>query len=197
LRSYILNEGWRDKTQMADFEDPKIKKNDKEDEERGDEMENYETAYNFRFEDPNAATITSHARNALAQESLRRKSETRKLARERKLSRKEEEKLKRKEEITALKQVKKDEILDRLRKAEFIGHLDHELADKIQKELDTEFIPDVYDKAMTKTFNEKYYDHEQDEMEVDPDLNVNLLKDRDFEESVEGDFEEEVQQNYK
>jgi protein KRI1 len=116
---------------MADFEDPKIKKNDKEDEERGDEMENYETAYNFRFEDPNAATITSHARNALAQESLRRKSETRKLARERKLSRKEEEKLKRKEEITALKQVKKDEILDRLRKAEFIGHLDHELADKI------------------------------------------------------------------
>jgi hypothetical protein len=50
---------------------------------------------------------------------------------------------------------------------------------------------------MTKTFNEKYYDHEQDEMEVDPDLNVNLLKDRDFEESVEGDFEEEVQQNYK
>ena len=26
LRSYILNEGWRDKSQMADFEDPKLKK---------------------------------------------------------------------------------------------------------------------------------------------------------------------------
>lgn len=85
---------------MADFEDPKTKKKDEEDHERGDEMEQFETAYNFRFEDPNAATITSHARNALATETLRRKSETRKLARERKLSRKEEDKLKRKEEIT-------------------------------------------------------------------------------------------------
>lgn len=36
-------------------------------------MEAYEHAYNFRFEDPNAATITSHARNALAEETLRRK----------------------------------------------------------------------------------------------------------------------------
>ena len=55
---------------------------------------------------------------------MRRKSETRKLARERKLSRKEEEKLRKKEEIAQLKQVKKDEILDRLQIAEFIAHLD-------------------------------------------------------------------------
>ena len=34
-------------------------------------------------------------------------------------------------------------------------------------------------------------------MEVDPDLNVNLLKDRDYEDSVDGDFEAEVQKNYK
>jgi len=33
---------------------------------REEEMDLFETAYNFRFEDPNAATITSHARNALA-----------------------------------------------------------------------------------------------------------------------------------
>lgn len=50
----------------ASFEDPKLKKQDDEDDERDDEMEQYETAYNFRFEDPNAATITSHARNANA-----------------------------------------------------------------------------------------------------------------------------------
>lgn len=66
-------------------------------------MEAYETAYNFRFEDPNAATITSHARNALAQESIRRKLETRKLARERKNERKEEEKNRKREEISQLK----------------------------------------------------------------------------------------------
>ena len=44
-------------------------------------MDAYETAYNFRFEEPNAATITSHARNALNGETMRRKEETRKLAR--------------------------------------------------------------------------------------------------------------------
>lgn len=77
------------------------------------------------------------------------------------MSRKEEEKLRRKEEIAALKQVKKDEIIDRLKKAEFIAHLDDDpqIAERIQKELDTDFIPDVYDKSMTKTFGEKYYEH--------------------------------------
>ena len=75
LRNYILNEGWKDKTQMQDakFDDPKLAKIDEEDEAREEEMEAYEHAYNFRFEDPNAATITSHARNALAEETLRRK----------------------------------------------------------------------------------------------------------------------------
>ena len=65
----------------ASFEDPKLKKIDKEDEERLDDMDAYETAYNFRFEEPNAATITSHARNALNGETMRRKEETRKQAR--------------------------------------------------------------------------------------------------------------------
>ena len=68
---------------MAVFDDPKLKKIDKEDDERLDEMEAYETAYNFRFEDPNAATITSHARNALASETMRRK---RKIERGKKLT---------------------------------------------------------------------------------------------------------------
>lgn len=82
LRNYILNEGWKDKSQMgASFEDPKLKKIDKEDEERLDDMDAYETAYNFRFEEPNAATITSYSRNALNGETMRRKEETRKLAR--------------------------------------------------------------------------------------------------------------------
>ena len=75
LRNYILNEGWKDKTQMQDakFDDPKLAKIDAEDEAREEEMEAYEHAYNFRYEDPNAATITSHARNAFAEETLRRK----------------------------------------------------------------------------------------------------------------------------
>jgi len=41
-------------------------------------MDEYEKKYNFRFEDPNAATITSHARDAGVEESLRRPDDARK-----------------------------------------------------------------------------------------------------------------------
>ena len=65
---------------------------DQEDLEREDEMDKYEQKYNFRFEEPNAATITSHARNANEAETMRRKDSTRKLAREKAKDRKEEAK---------------------------------------------------------------------------------------------------------
>ena len=89
-----------------------------------------------------------------------------------------------------------------MKKAEFIAHAnllgDHQIAERIQKELETEFIPDLYDKTMVKAFNDKYYEDGQDEeIEVDADLNVNLLKDKDFESSVDGDFEGEIQTELK
>lgn len=121
LRQYILNEGWKDKGQMKTLADPKLAYIDAEDEDREDEYERFEYAMNFRYEDPNAATITSHARNALAEETLRRTNETRKLGRERKIDRKEEEKLRKKEEIAKLKVLKREEIIEKLRKAEFIA----------------------------------------------------------------------------
>ena len=53
--------------------DPKlVERADEEDEKREDEFDKFEYAMNFRYEDPNAATITSHARNALKEETLRR-----------------------------------------------------------------------------------------------------------------------------
>ena len=81
LRNYILQEGWRGNMKETD---PKLDQIDNEDEDREDEFDKFEYAMNFRYEDPNAATITSHARNALKEETLRRQDNTRKLARERK-----------------------------------------------------------------------------------------------------------------
>jgi len=40
---------------------------------------------------------------------------------------------------------------------------DRNLIDKISKELETDFIPDMYDKSMSKMFGEKYYEDEIDE----------------------------------
>lgn len=80
---------------------------DQEDSERETEMDVFEQKYNFRFEDPNAATIKTHERNAGAEESLRRPDETRKLARERVKDRKEEIKKKKKDELQQLKELKR------------------------------------------------------------------------------------------
>ena len=67
LRSYILNEGWKEKAGKTVAAVPIAKADpeaiDEEDEQREDEMDNFERQYNFRFEEPNAGTITSHARN--------------------------------------------------------------------------------------------------------------------------------------
>ena len=46
--------------------------------------------------------------------------------------------------------------------------------DKAQKELQTDFIPDVYDKAMDQMFDDKYYkdgDDKSSELENDHDIN--------------------------
>lgn len=89
LKNYILNEGWKEKASksvksisLPEFDQNKNQEAiDGEDEERGDEMDRYETNYNFRFEDPNAGTIVSHARNANEEETMRRKDSARKQAR--------------------------------------------------------------------------------------------------------------------
>lgn len=51
LRDYILNEVWKKK---VDDTNPEV---DEEDERRDDEMDNYERAYNFRFEEPGGEKI--------------------------------------------------------------------------------------------------------------------------------------------
>ena len=53
-------------------------------------MDKFESKYNFRFEDPNAATITTYAREGNEEETLRKKNDTRKQARERAKERKED-----------------------------------------------------------------------------------------------------------
>jgi protein KRI1 len=129
-----------------------IEQVDKEDENRENEIDVFEQKYNFRFEEANAATITSHARDAGVEESMRRPDETRKQARERAKDRKDDLKRKKKEELLQLKELKRQEILEKIKKADTLanGNLleDKVMVEKIQKELETDFIPDLYDKTM-------------------------------------------------
>ncbi len=58
--------------------------------------------------------------------------------------------------------MKREEILEKLKKAEFLSGSkivqDKKILEKIEKELKTEFIPELYDRAMDKVFDQKYYE---------------------------------------
>jgi hypothetical protein len=58
------------------------------------------------------------------------------------------------------------------------------LLEKIEKELKTDFIPELYDRAMEKLFDEKYYEAELDSDEEKAaarakDVDLKLMKDQE------------------
>lgn len=63
-----------------------------------------------------------------------------------------------------MKKAKREEILQKIKKAKTLSGASKEFFEnpavlqKIQKELETDFIPDLYDKSMDKTFCAKYYE---------------------------------------
>lgn len=175
-------------------------------------MDHFEQKYNFRFEEGTGAYITTHQREV--EDTMRRKDDKRKLERDAKKERIEDEKRRKHEELNKLKQLKRDEILEKLKKAEFIagskllseqaGGSEKKILEKIEKELKTDFIPEMYDRAMDKMFDEKYYQDGDDTKKEDRkaakarDLNIKLLKDQDlpendnWEDAEENDEEEEL-----
>lgn len=185
LRNYILLQCWKDNGTKTSKVQEQI---DREDEERDAEMEDYEQKYNFRFEEGTGAYITTHQREI--EDTMRRKDDSRKDKRLEKKERHEEEKRRKQEEINQLKQIKKDEILEKLKKAEFVAGnkltqgANKHLVEKIEKELKTDFIPELYDRAMEKMFDDKYYtteDKAAEKLVHAKDIDMKLMKDEELE----------------
>lgn len=109
------------------------------------------------------------------------------MARESAKERKEAEKQRRKDEQERLKALKREEIIGKLKKAEFLAGVTdkdpegRKVLEKLEKELNTDFIPDLYDKAMDQMFDEGYYDagneHEEEAaLEGMRDIDLQLMK---------------------
>src|SRR5277367_384241 len=145
LAKYLLNKGWLETPATA--AQPELYEDNSSDEEK---VETFETQYNFRFEAPGAGEVTTHARTLA---STRRGDEKRKRERERKRTAKEEEKRKEMEEIARLRNLKRSEIEEMIKRVEAVAGA----GGWTEKDLDGDFDPEEWDSRMQGVFDETYY----------------------------------------
>ncbi|RCK64628.1 Protein KRI1 [Candida viswanathii] len=146
---------------------------DQDDEEDFDNaVEDFEHAYNFRYEDPNSAEIVSYARN---QATLRRsKTNSRKRQREKKqeLKRQEDEIVQ--DMLKKKKTSKVNKVLDRLTKIkEAVGdEVSDETIERVFGDalLQEDFDDADWDNKMAEIFNEQYYGAELEKPTWDDEI---------------------------
>ena len=143
---------------------------DDEDEDR--RAEEFEQAYNMRFEDPNTSNqkLISFSRDVVNEKSVRRDVKTaRQRARERERQKKEEQKIERVEERKRLKKLKMEEMeekISKIREAAGIRAKDVRIEEWVDV-LEADFDDNQWDEEMRKRFGDQYYEGEDDVEHVD------------------------------
>ncbi|KAI2618660.1 Krr1-domain-containing protein [Hypomontagnella submonticulosa] len=178
------------------------------DEGEDEKADEWEAAYNLRFEDPNKSNevLKSYARDVVAARSVRREDKTaRKRQREIEREKKEEEKQKRKEERARLRRLKLDEAEDKLKKIKQAAGLSGKTLrdEEWQKLLEDAWEDDKWEEQLKKTFDDEYYAAAEgvsgDEDDVDAKQSKKIKKpkwddDIDIKDLVP-DFEDEERPN--
>ncbi|KAI1131650.1 KRI1-like family C-terminal-domain-containing protein [Nemania abortiva] len=145
---------------------------DDEEDEKADE---WEAAYNMRFEDPSKSNevLRSYARDVTASISVRREEKTgRQRQRELEKEKKELEKKQRKEERARLRRLKLEEAESKLEKIKKAAGLRGKVLkdEEWQKVLESAWENDQWEEEMNNLFNDEYYaEGEGDEISGDED----------------------------
>ncbi|POY71428.1 hypothetical protein BMF94_5741 [Rhodotorula taiwanensis] len=129
---------------------------DEDDDEIDEVAEEFETRYNFRFEQDGAADLVTHSRDVNST-SVRKPTtavSARARAREAAKERKEAEKLQRKEELRRLKALKRKEVEDRLEQLLEAAGKGTQNLDEL--DLDGEWDEKAHEEAMRKVYGEEY-----------------------------------------
>ncbi|BGP12777.1 hypothetical protein JCM10213_007291 [Rhodosporidiobolus nylandii] len=190
LRDYILNRGWIDrendaahipsydeivgepssskkkgKAKSSLFDDEKpldVGAHDEDDEEFEELADEYETKYNFRFEEAGASELVTHSRGAVS--SVRKPTtavSARARAREAQKERKEAEKLQRKEEVRRLKALKRKEVEEKLQQLIEAAGTGAEAALE-DLDLEGEWDEKKHEEEMRRIYGEEYEGMEDD-----------------------------------
>lgn len=161
LRDYITNMGWKTKDKIN--KDEEEGSSDDEDDEFLEKMDEFETKYNFRYEEEGGHAISSHSRHV--GDSVRVKDSKRRKERDSKKERRDAEKKAKLGELQRLKNLKQVEINARLKELEQVTG--NKVATEIVADLfDSEFDPNLHDQQMESMLGDDYYE-QYDETERD------------------------------
>ena len=159
LQKYMAAKAWlpREGAAWKPFDS-----DEEDDEDDVDLAEQFESAYNLRFEDPTKSNevLKSYSRTLVDSRSVRREEKKgRKRQRELEKEKREAEKRERKDERSRLKKLKMDEMHEKLKKIKkAAGMGGKELRDdEWAKLLDNAWENDHWEEEMNKTFGEQYY----------------------------------------
>ena len=174
LNTLMASRAWvpHDRADLHPFE------SDDEDEER--RADEFEEAYNMRFEDPARANekLISHSRNAAAEYSVRREdSKGRKRAREADKLRKEEARQQKEAEKARLRNLRVEQAHEKLKQfKEAAGLKSKDLSvEEWSRFLNAGFDEEKWDQEMQTRFGAQYYEGERDD-DDDGDVENGLME---------------------
>ena len=193
LLDYIKNKKWIDNShEVDDYSDDEDKAGDDSDASSLGEMDkadDFESNYNFRFEQAAAETATSGAAfsvqsyaRAQTMNTLRRKDETRRDKRLARKDRKAAERKAKEEQLKRLKNAKKAEMNKKLSKVKSVlgevgdGEVD-EVA--IMKMLEGDYDPEKFEEAMKAAYGDDFYQKDDTQWKSDKDVVTTLKNDED------------------
>ncbi|KAL3777561.1 hypothetical protein ACHAWO_000823 [Cyclotella atomus] len=215
LMDFITNRKWVDTTDAAlrklrDVDEESI-------ESFQDKMDDFESKYNFRFEEAAASSagnaesgaahsIVHYARGSVGDNVLRRKDETRRQKRLSRKERKAEERKAKEEQLRRLKNAKREELEERMQQVRNVLGYDamndgdekkHALGaaeeEMILKLMEGEYDPEKFEQVMNAAYGEDYYQQEDVKWKTDQDVKSDLAKGVEDSDVVgEGDMYDEV-----
>lgn len=210
LQEYMLHQKWVDPSEYDDQsssstqqeEEKHVANSDNENEEESsledlERMDEFESKYNFRFEeaiaenDTSRYNIVSYARGAAA-DSLRRIDDTRKQKRRIKEERKAAERKAKEEQLRRLKNAKKIELQEKLNQIRaVVGNASEALEEEtLSKLMEGEFDPDKFSQIMQEAYGEDFYAKEDDAWKTDKDVKQSMVTDPEFLEEYYDDKDE-------